>query len=130
MVIPKVMVVDDDLSIRNMVSVVLSRYGIGVVMADGARECLRRLREGFRGVILMDVMMPDKNGWDTIREIKMESLLEGNIVVMLTSMDIPAEEMDGLQEIVMDYITKPFKPADFVATIKKYLGFLEQQGRT
>lgn len=126
MTIPKVMVVDDDVSIRNMVSVVLSRYGMGVVMAGGAQECLSKLREGFRGVILMDVMMPDKNGWDAIREIKTEGLLEGNIVVMLTSMDIPTEEMDGLQEIVMDYITKPFKPADFVATVTKYLGFLEQ----
>lgn len=124
--VAKVMVVDDDLSVRNVVSVVLSRYNIAVVKADGAEECLRLLREGFRGVILMDIMMPDKNGWEAIRQIEREGLLDGNLIVMLTSMDVPTEEMEGLQEIVIDYITKPFMPAEFVATVRKYLGFLEQ----
>lgn len=129
MAIPEVMVVDDEICIRSMVSVVLSRQGIGVLAASGAEECLRLLRGGFRGVILMDVMMPDKNGWDTIREMGEAGLLEGNIVVMLTSMDNPTEDMNGLQEVVMDYIRKPFVAADFVATIRKYLGFLGQ-GKT
>lgn len=126
MTVPKVMIVDDDGAIRDMVSVILARQGIGVLAASGAQECLDFLRDGFRGVILMDIMMPEKNGWETIREIEKADLLNGNIVVMLTSMNSPTEEMEGLQEIVMDYITKPFAPAAFFATIRKYLGFLEQ----
>lgn len=124
--LPEVMVVDDEECIRETVCELLSLYEIDVVPADGCAECIRLLREGFRGVILMDVMMPGKNGWQTIREIKKEGLLAGNIIFMLTAMDAPDEQMDGLQEVVVDYITKPFDPEELIATIKKYLGYLEQ----
>jgi DNA-binding response OmpR family regulator len=74
----------------------------------------------------MDVMMPGQNGWQTIREIEKAGMLQGNIISMLTAMDVPDEQMEGLQEIVVDYITKPFDPADLIASVKKYLGYLEQ----
>jgi DNA-binding response OmpR family regulator len=74
----------------------------------------------------MDLMMPVKNGWDTIREIEKAGLLEGNIICMLTAMDAPDEQMEGLQEFVLDYITKPFEPAELIKTVKKYLILLEQ----
>ncbi|MDA8428468.1 MAG: response regulator [Geobacteraceae bacterium] len=122
----RVMVVDDEECIRHTLFELLSAEGIGTVTADGAVECLRLMRAGFRGVILMDVMMPGKNGWDTIREIQTCGLLEGNIISMLTAMDFPDERMEGLQEIVVDYITKPFDPAVLISAVRKYLGYLDQ----
>lgn len=120
------MIVDDEECIRQTMHELLDSEGIVAVTAEGADECLRLLQEGFRGVILMDVMMPGKNGWDTIREIEKAGLLEGNIISMLTAMDVPNEQMEGLQEIVVDYITKPFEPADLLASVRMYLGYLEQ----
>ncbi|GAM08840.1 putative transcriptional regulatory protein SilR [Geobacter sp. OR-1] len=76
----------------------------------------------------MDVMMPGKNGWETIREMKSEGLLAGNIISMLTALDTPDEQMDGLQELVIDYITKPFEPYEFIASIRSYLDCFEQMG--
>jgi DNA-binding response OmpR family regulator len=96
------------------------------VTAAGADQCLEYLRGGFRGVILMDVMMPDRNGWDTIREIQESGFLDGNIISMLTAMDAPDDRMDGLQEMVLDYITKPFEPAALINTVKNHLVLLEQ----
>ncbi|TWJ32685.1 response regulator [Geobacter argillaceus] len=126
---PKVMLVDDEECIRNLVCDLLTANGIDVLTADGADACLHHLRNGFRGVILMDLMMPDKTGWETIREIKRAGLLHGNVIAMLTAVDIPDEGMDGLQEIVIDYITKPFIPDEFLAAVKRYLGYLDEAAR-
>lgn len=120
-----VMVVDDEECIRQTMSALLASEGICCVTADGAEECLRLLGDGFRGVILMDVMMPGKNGWETIRAIEQAGLLEGNIISMLTAMDVPDEQMEGLQEIVIDYITKPFEPVELLNSVRTYLGYLE-----
>ena len=126
---PKVMLVDDEECIRNLVCELLIANGIDVLTADSADACLHHLRNGFRGVILMDLMMPDKNGWETIREIKRAGLLQGNIIAMLTAVDIPDEGMDGLQEIVIDYITKPFTSDELLAAVKRYLGYLDEAAR-
>lgn len=122
----QVMVVDDEECIRETLYELLSSEGISVVTVAGADECLRTLREGFRGVILMDIMMPGRDGWETIREIEAAGLMEGNVISMLTAMDVPDERMDGLQEYVIDYIVKPFDPTEFLVIIRKYLALLKQ----
>lgn len=123
---PKIMLVDDEECIRETITELLSSEGIEIITAVGPQECLHHLRKGFRGVILMDVMMPGMDGWATIREIEKEGLLQGNLISMLTAMDIPDERMDGLQEVVIDYITKPFLPSPFIASVQKYLTLLDQ----
>jgi DNA-binding response OmpR family regulator len=114
--------------IRATVSKVLGMEGFTVIEAEGAQECLRLLENGFRGVILMDVMMPGKDGWDLIREMKESELLEGNIIVMLTAVDQPCKRMDGLQELVIDYITKPFVSKELISSVNKCLGYLADAG--
>lgn len=122
----RIMLVDDEECIRETISELLGSEGIQIVTAVGAQECLKLLHAGFRGVILMDVMMPGMDGWATIREIEKAGLLQGNIISMLTAMDVPDERMNGLQEVVIDYITKPFDPVVFVATVRRYLDLLDQ----
>lgn len=123
---PQVMLVDDEECIRETVFELLDSEGIDIVTAASARDCLQLLHNGFRGVILMDVMMPEMDGWSTIREIDKAGLLQGNIISMLTAMDVPDERMEGLQEVVIDYITKPFEADYFVAAVRKYLVLLDQ----
>lgn len=121
----RVMVVDDEKCIRATIYELLASEGINALKAAGSDDCLQLLRAGFRGVILMDVMMPVRNGWDTIREIKKEGLMDGNIISMLTAMDIPDQRMEGLQEFVIDYITKPFDPNELIAAVQRYLALLD-----
>lgn len=121
----KVMLVDDEEMIRESVSVYLNDAGIGILTAASGSECIDYLKAGFRGVILMDVMMPDMNGWDTIRSIAESDLYDGNIIVMLTAVDTPDSKMDGLQEYVTDYMTKPFDPKELIDSIAYYESLLE-----
>lgn len=123
---PRVMLVDDEECIRETVSELLSLEGIDVVTVADAKGCLDLLSAGFRGVILMDVMMPEMDGWAAIREIEKAGHMRGNIISMLTAMGAPDERMEGLQEVVIDYITKPFEPDYFIAAVKEYLVLLDQ----
>ena len=123
---PRVMLVDDEECIRETVGDLLASVGIDVITADGANDCLLHLQGGFRGIILMDVMMPGMDGWAAIREIEKMGLLQGNIISMLTAVDVPDERMEGLQEFVIDYIIKPFEADSFVAAVRRYLVLLDQ----
>ena len=121
----RIMIVDDDPMVRSSVKAVLESAGLGVVVADGGTACLEEMAKGFRGVILMDIDMPGMDGWDTIKELVERGQIEGNIVAMLTGMDKPGDKMDGLQEYVLDYITKPFDTEDLTETVQSYLAHLE-----
>lgn len=121
----KVMLVDDEELIRESVEVFFQSEGINILTAASGQECLDYLEEGFRGIILMDVMMPDLNGWDTIRRIVESDLYAGNIIVMLTALDAPDDKMEGIQEYVTDYLTKPFNPDELMGILRYYFNLLD-----
>jgi len=114
----QIMIVDDDSAIRTAVSELLSIEGFEVIMKDGGEQCLEELGNGFKGVILMDIMMPGMDGWDTIREIVDNNHMDGTMIFMLTAKDRPDQKMEGLQEYIIDYVTKPFEPEELIATVQ------------
>ncbi|MCK8518124.1 response regulator [Methanoculleus sp. 7T] len=120
----RIMVVDDDVFILEVMKELFKPEGIGVVAVESGDACIAELEKGFRGVILMDVMMPRKDGWDTIAEMIDRGLMDGNIVAMLTAKDVPDAELECLKEHVVDYITKPFEADEIVAVVKGYLDYL------
>jgi len=71
--------------------------------------------------------MPGMDGWDTIREIVEQGFYEGNVIVMLTAMDSPDERMEGLQEYVTDYITKPFNTGSLLDSLRYYQSLLKPE---
>lgn len=115
-----VMLVDDNDFIRESVAMLFDCNGIRVVTVASGEECLGQLKAGFRGIILMDVMMPVMDGWDTIREIVKQEMYKDNIIVMLTAKGEPDMKMDGIQEYVTDYITKPFDPRTLLDAVTSY----------
>jgi len=124
----RIMIVDDEEMIREAAEMLFQAEGIALITASSGKECLDYLESGFRGVILMDIMMPEMDGWDTIRQIVEKGLYEGNVIVMLTAMDAPDEKMEGLQEYVTDYITKPFYIQSLLDSIRYYLSLLQAEG--
>ena len=120
----KVMIVDDDPSIVYTVVEILEPEGFEVVTASGGEECLGEMEKGFQGMILMDIMMPEMNGWETIRQIVDRGYLDGTIISMLTARDIEDEKEESLAPYVTNYIMKPFDPDELVATIREYLTLL------
>ena len=120
----KVLIVDDNEHIRAAVDFICQSEELDLYSAAGGEECLHHLEAGFRGVILMDIMMPEMDGWDTIREIVGRGLYAGNLIVMLTGLGEPDEKMEGVQEYVTDYLTKPFGPDQLLDSLRSYLALL------
>ncbi len=119
-----VLVVDDEPSVQYSIKRILEEAGMSVTSAGSGKECLEKLREGYKGLILMDIMMPDMDGWDTIQTIVDEQLDVGNIICMLTGKEVPDKNMDKLKEHILDYITKPFDNKKLIDVVSHYLNLL------
>ncbi len=121
----QVMIVDDDPSIRETVEIILGAFGYSLCVTESGKECLEKLREGFKGLILMDIMMPEMDGWDTIAAIKEEGLQSENVICMLTAVTDPGPKMEKLTEYVIDYLSKPFTSDELVNAVKEYSEYIK-----
>lgn len=120
-----VMIVDDESFILYTVRRILENADMRITTASSGSACLEELRKGFKGLILMDIMMPDMDGWDTVEEIVDQGFLDGIIICMLTGKEEPDQKMDKLKEYVLDYITKPLQKDKLVSIVEEYLSFLK-----
>jgi len=119
-----VMVVDDDPMLQVTVRRILESANLKITTVDSGEACIREVENGFEGLILMDIMMPGMDGWDTIQTLVDKGLVKGNIICMLTGKETPDERMKMLKEYILDYIRKPFDQQQFVNLVKEYLSFL------
>jgi CheY-like chemotaxis protein len=105
----KIMVVDDEADIIYMVKEILKREGHEVRGATSGQEALTKLKDDKPDLILLDIMMPDLDGWKTLELIKKEEVLKNVPVSMLTAKPLTVETA-GRKEIegLVDYIEKPF----------------------
>jgi DNA-binding response OmpR family regulator len=113
-----VLVIDDSETVRATVSDRLSRGGYNVASAENGREGLRRMYEIKPDVVLLDVVMPELDGWKTLELIRDVSDVP---VIMLTSRDSELERVRGLRSGADDYMGKPFSPAELSARIEAVL---------
>jgi len=118
--IKNIMIVDDDSSILITIRELFETHGYKVYTVQNGKECIDELKNGFKGVILLDLMMPIMDGWETIREIKKLNLLQGNIISILTAKNDPGQGYSEFREDIMDYISKPFDPNQLITTVNNY----------
>ncbi len=103
------MVVDDDPDILVFLRTVFEQQGYEVLTVDSGRDCIEELKRGFKGIVLMDLMMPFIDGWDTLKEIIKHGLNKDIVISILTANGAPdPEKMKGLDPYIHDYIKKPF----------------------
>jgi CheY-like chemotaxis protein len=119
-----VLVVDDDPMMQMAVRRILEAEGLKVSTADSGEACIREVEKGFEGLILMDIMMPGMNGWDTIQTLVENGRIKGSILCMLTGDEKPDERMKKYKEVVLDYVRKPFDKQGLVRLVKEYLAYL------
>ena len=115
----KIMIVDDDPDILIAIRKIFEREGYEVFTVDSGKDCINELKRGFKGVILMDIMMPFMDGWDTIEEIKKQGYSNNVVISILTAKGTP--DHDRLQDVapyVYDYITKPFDIKDLISNVQ------------
>ena len=120
----QILIVDDDPMIQKTVEIMLEEMGYEIISANGGNECLDALHKGFRGLVLMDVMMPAMDGWKTIVQIAEQGLLQGNAICMLTAVLDPDEEMHNLAQYIWDYVRKPCQQEELIDVVENAMEML------
>lgn len=116
----EIMVVDDEPDIIYMLKVLLEKEGHEVIEAYSGRECLEKLKIEKPDLILLDIVMPKMDGWETLKAIKEDGNLKSIPVVMLTAKALPIEMEREDVKGVADYITKPFTKEDLIETFRQF----------
>src|ERR687888_1276132 len=114
----RVLVIDDDADIRGLVAELLGRAGMTVEQAADGRAGLRALHQAPPDVVVLDVSMPDLDGWQTLERIRDLSDVP---VLMLTARGAELERVRGLQAGADDYVVKPFGRQELVARVQALL---------
>ncbi|MGD1277449.1 MAG: diguanylate cyclase [Tepidisphaeraceae bacterium] len=117
----KVLLIDDSPAIHTLVRARLAHEPITLHSAYNGEEGLRTAAQLMPDLILLDVEMPDPNGFEVCRRLKADSALVGIPVVFLTGACTPDERILGLDLGAVDYVTKPFNPAELRARVRASL---------
>lgn len=117
MAIHKVLVVDDSKTELMYMTELLQKKGMQVRTAENADEAMRRLAEERPDLILMDVVMPGKNGFQLTRAISRDPLYADVPIILCTSKNQETDKVWGMRQGARDYITKPVDPSELQAKI-------------
>ncbi|MCW1969726.1 MAG: response regulator transcription factor [Anaerolineae bacterium] len=110
-----VLVVDDEPRMINFIRMNLEMERFQVISAKDGLEAVKKAREMLPDCVLLDVMMPEMDGFETLRSIREESTVP---VIMLTARNDEEDKVKGLSLGADDYITKPFSPRELVSRVK------------
>ena len=116
------MVVDDNAAILEIVTELISNAGYQPLTAIGGRECLDKVQSERPDLMLLDINMPDMDGWAVLRTLKEKGLTEGMKIMMLTATTEIGADIFGLQDVVTGYIRKPFTNDELSQKVRKALG--------
>lgn len=119
----KILLVDDDPNIRQLVNLYLEKEGFEVIMADRGDTAVKLFRQSPPNLMLLDLMLPGMDGWEVCREVRKTSNLP---IIMLTAKDETFDKVLGLELGADDYIVKPFDMKELVARIKAVLRRFQQ----
>ena len=114
------MVVDDETDILASIRALFEKQNYEVTTVESGEECIQELEKGFRGIILMDIMMPNMDGWDTIKKIVNRGLIKNVAINILTGKGTKDHQKLGeLGSYVYDYLTKPIDINQLIDSVKK-----------
>jgi DNA-binding response OmpR family regulator len=110
----KVLIIDDDLAMTDLLSLLLKSYGLEVSVVNDSQEGLETVKRDAPDIILLDLMMPGKTGWDVCREIRAFSKVP---IAVLSAIDDPAMVASALDAGADDYMVKPMPSGELLAHI-------------
>ncbi len=119
----RVVCIEDEPEMIDLVRLILGRKGFEVIGANGGVEGLEAVRREKPDLVLLDLMMPDMDGWEVYQQIKADESLRHIPVVVVTAKAQSIDKVLGLHIAkVDDYITKPFGPQELLESVAKILG--------
>ncbi len=124
---PLILVVDDEKRMVRFIRLNLEQDGYQVISAYNGSEALEQVRTALPNLVLLDVMMPDIDGFEVLKKIREASSIP---VIMLTAKGEEDDRVRGLELGADDYITKPFSPRELVSRVKAVLRRTESYGES
>jgi two-component system alkaline phosphatase synthesis response regulator PhoP len=114
----RVLVVEDEPDVAELIRYNLQKEGWEVVAAANGADALRRTREVRPDLILLDIMIPQLNGWEVCRRLKQDTDTRAVPVIMLTGRVDEGDKVLGFELGADDYVTKPFSPRELIARVR------------
>ena len=119
-----ILVVDDDREIVSAIEIYLKKEGYNIIKAYNGNEALEKVKENEIHLIILDIMMPEKDGLETLEELRKDKSIP---VILLSAKSEDYDKIGGLNQGADDYITKPFNPLELIARvnsqIRRYVSF-------
>ena len=116
-----ILIVDDEAAIRDMVGITLDLAGFNCISASNAHEAHVSIIDNNPDLVLLDWMLPGGSGIELARRLRRDEITTNIPIIMLTAKSSEDNKVQGLNEGVDDYVTKPFSPRELVARIKTVL---------
>lgn len=128
---PPILVVDDNPDNAHIIRDYLEARGYPITVAYNGDDALKAFEEVKPALVLLDVMMPGRDGWQVCREIKQHPTLGRNVrVVMVTALDDWVNKRQALQTGADDFVEKPFELSKLVATVERNVKLLKSNAPT
>lgn len=128
---PTVLIVDDEQHIRLLIEQTLEELedeGVDLLTAADGEEALVVMANQHPDLVFLDVMMPRKNGFEVVREIRADPAMSGAFVILLTAKGQADDRAEGFAAGADQYLTKPFDPDDLLRRARIALGLPEVHG--
>ena len=117
----RILVVDDDPEIVRLVRAYLEQAGYQTLTAFDGAQALHNIRRERPDLVVLDLMLPDQDGWEITRQVRADKNLSHLPIIMLTARIDDTDKIVGLELGADDYITKPFNPREVVARVRSVL---------
>jgi DNA-binding response OmpR family regulator len=114
----RVLVVEDERDVAELIRYNLAKEGYDVLLAGNGADALKCARESRPDVILLDIMVPQLNGWEVCRRLKQDPETRAIPVIMVTGRAEEGDKVLGFEMGADDYVTKPFSPRELVARVR------------
>jgi DNA-binding response OmpR family regulator len=124
----KILVVDDEDDILHFLDLVLREKGYDVATATGGQEALTKAQLEHPDLILLDIMMPQMDGWEVLKLLRVDEETASIPVAMLSARTEARDRVQGLQEGAVDYICKPFSLQELIGKIEAIFAQVEEAG--
>ncbi|MBE9524309.1 MAG: response regulator transcription factor [Chloroflexi bacterium] len=117
----RILVVDDDHDVTRLMRGYLEQAGYDVLVTHNGETALHILRSERPDLMLLDLMLPDRDGWDVTRLVRNDPVLATTPIIMLTARVTDTDKILGLELGADDYVTKPYNPREVVARVRARL---------
>ena len=115
----KLMIVDDNQDVLDSLRLLFESYDFEVTTIDDGWKCIQQCEQGFKGIIILDIMMPVMDGIETIKNMVVDGFINDNSIIVLTAKKVQGKEFDEIYPYIHDYINKPFDVDNLVKVVQQ-----------